>query len=75
MFAIAIHIVKLRRPENAGDGSGMVQYVIDTESVPNSDGNPTVEEYLALEAADDFLINAMSEYRIVTVSASDLNNA
>lgn len=43
--------------------------VIEKVSVPNSAGNPTVDAYLALEAADGLLVGHMDVSNIVTQKA------
>ena len=44
-------------------------------SVPNSAGFPTIEQYIAAEALDDYVVYHMDQYCIVTYSQADINDA
>lgn len=72
LFAIGIHVVKLLRTATAGV---VVRSVVDTASVSNSSGSPTLEAYLAAEAGSGYIANHIDELIAVTVSVADMNAA
>lgn len=49
--------------------------VIPSSDVPSSAGYPTVDTYLKLEAAGDFVLKYMDQNKIITYSQSDINAA
>jgi len=53
-MAVDVHVVELGRTINA-QTQQETNVVKESETVPNSAGNPTLEEFLIAEAADDFL--------------------
>lgn len=69
-MAIAIHVVKVT--ESTEDDQRVLR-VVETAGVASSNDAPTVEDYLVLEAAAGFLVNAMTSYLISTVSAANIN--
>ena len=69
-MAIGIHIVKI-----TSAGRPVVERVKEKAGVANSDGNPTVDEYIALEAADDYLVTFMNDSKIITADVADMNAA
>lgn len=56
-------------------GGQFVNRMVEDEGVSNTDGSPTLEEYIELEAGDDFIESSRTDSYIVTLSASDLNAA
>lgn len=76
-MAIGIHIAHVSPGIEQVDGiDTFVERVKDeSDDVPNTDSSPTVDEYLALEAADDYLPCIRTDKEIVTVSAADINGA
>lgn len=40
--------------------------VVENQSVPNSIGNPTIEEYLRLEALSDYVVYHIDQTYIIT---------
>jgi hypothetical protein len=57
-------------PINTTHSSSHEHRVIADPAVPNSANNPTVEAYLALESADDFVVHHMDQTMIVTYERS-----
>jgi len=53
--------------------STRVDRILEDINVPNSIGNPSVEDYLTAEAADNFILGHISQNLIVTYSATDIN--
>jgi hypothetical protein len=49
--------------------------IVDTTNAPNSTGSPTVDDYLRLEAAQDFVVYHMDQNMIVTYDQGALNSA
>lgn len=49
--------------------------IIPDDAVPNSASYPTVDNYLKLEAASNYILQHMDQNMIVTYSQSDVNNA
>ena len=45
--------------------------VIIDSAIPNSSGNPTVQAYLALESANDFIIREINQTTIITYLRTD----
>ena len=70
LFAIGLHIAKTVTMIQSG---AAVKRVVDNGSVPNTNGGPTVDAYIALEAADDYLVNYMDDLQIITASVVDMN--
>jgi len=50
--------------------SSLEHLVIEDASVPNSVGNPTVTEYIKLEATDNFVVHHMDQTMILTYGPS-----
>lgn len=46
--------------------SSMEHLVIEDAAIPNSTGNPTVAEYIKLEAADDYVLTHIDQTMILT---------
>lgn len=73
-MAIGIHVAK--RIVYKDPTTGLYSHRIKADgSLANTANNPTLEEYLALEFADDYLVNLMTPNMIVTASVADANNA
>jgi len=49
--------------------------ILEDANIPNSMGNPTIEDYLEAEGSDDFILGHISQNLIVTYSAADINAA
>lgn len=73
-MAIGIHIVTTNNTSESGQ---FVDRVVADGSVPHSAGSPTVKAYLALEAADDYILSPQSQFPslLITVDAGALNSA
>jgi hypothetical protein len=56
-------------------GSKVCHVSEDVTNAPNSSGEPTLVNYILLEAADGYAVNHLDEERIVTLSVADVNNA
>ena len=46
--------------------------VMESASVPNSAGNPTVDNYITAEADDGYVVYHLDQYTIVTYAIADL---
>jgi hypothetical protein len=71
-MAILTVIAKLVRDQSVSDGT---QRVVEDGDVANTEGSPTLEEFIQLEALDNRVVNVITPSMIITVSASDLNSA
>ncbi len=49
--------------------------LVDTTNAPNSAGSPTVDDYLRLEAASDYVVKHMDQNMIVTYDQGAANSA
>lgn len=49
--------------------------LVDVTNAPNSAGNPTVDDYLRLEAAQDFVVKHMDQNMIITYDQGAINAA
>lgn len=46
--------------------------IIEDSNIPNTAGNPTIKQYLELEAADGYVANHISQNLIVTYDSAAL---
>jgi len=82
-MAIGIHIATYRafdisdytgEPTTDPIDAGVTRFaVLPDVDIDNTDGYPTIAEYLALEAADDYCCNHIADGLIVTYSVADMN--
>jgi len=40
--------------------------IVEDSAIPNTAGNPTIKEFLELEAGDDFILNHIDQTKIIT---------
>ena len=72
-MAIGAHVATIiRSPNSVGPNTSTVA---DDVAVPNTSGSPTVNVYIALEAADNYLVSLITDSIIVTYSVTDMNAA
>lgn len=89
-MAIGIHIanIKLMNVTRAGvvvdknvatigqvANSSSEPRVMEDSSIPNTSGNPSIKDYLELEAGNDYILKHIDQTYIVTYSAADINGA
>lgn len=46
--------------------SSIEHLIIEDPSIPNSSGNPTVSDYIKLEAADNFIMSHIDQSTVIT---------
>ncbi len=74
MASLPIHIAHWKR--GVENGPTFYEVVVEDEYNENTDGSPTVDEYLALEADDGYLpLVASIGNRIITADVSAINSA
>lgn len=49
--------------------------ILEDSDLPNTSGFPTIEDYLTLEAAGNFVIYYLGQNFIITYHAADVKNA
>ena len=75
-MAIGTHLAKFAFVDTDNDSATRPKHVIAEDgAILNSTGNPTLEDYLVLEAADNYVLSLITESSVLTVSAADLNSA
>ena len=73
-MAITTHLATLAYVDQDSDISTTREkrIVVDV-GLANTAGNPTLEDYLELEAADNFLLSLLTDTKVLTVNAEDIN--
>lgn len=75
-MAIGIHVAKFARVDTDNDPATLPKKVIAVDAgIPNTTGNPTLEDYLEAEAGDDYILNLLTESSVITISVADMNAA
>lgn len=75
-MAIGVHKAVFQLVDEDNDPSTpRKRRIAEDGSIPNSSGNPTLEDYIVLEAASNYILSLVTESSVITISATDLNSA